>query len=180
MKIQTCIDLVENKGRKEALQKLFDFLEKKYSFSDKPAAKSHHHNYHGGLDVHTAEVCECMLKFNNSIAAFKFSLDSLLTVALLHDTMKTYQYEFKKDDKGEEKIEILNFPCSGEAITFRLCTRYGIELTLDEMSAIEFAHGGWSIQSTDRRIQPSQLAYLLHMADLASAQFGAIKKEMIK
>ena len=155
---------------KDKCLNLLNNVEANYSFSEKPAAKNHHHNYKGGLDQHTKEVIQNALKINKMLDR-PFDEAEVMLVAFLHDLMKAYLYAF--DSEGE--IRIINFPCSGEAIVFRLCSRYGIVLSMEQMSAIEFAHGGWSTQANNKFIPQSDLANLLHCADLLSSTFGKTK-----
>ena len=160
--------------------KILNHLEKKYSFSEKPAAKNHHHNYRGGLDVHTAEVMAQILQLNliaGNDSSNPFSNDEVLLVGFLHDLGKAYAYVFAHNiDTKQEEIRLISFPCSQEAIIFRLCAKFGIELSFEQMSAIEFAHGGWSVQAQNNHIERGKLADLLHCADLLSAGFGVAKK----
>jgi len=170
------IDKIKNIELKESIKNMFDYLEKTYNFSDKPAAKTHHHNYRGGLAVHTSEVCDNALKLNKSWGFFEE--DSIIKVALLHDVMKAKSYQFKKYKTNDrEYIDIVSGSCSGEAWVFNLCNKFNVELTESELSAIEFAHGGWSTQAKDFYIKQSKLSYLLHCADLLSANFGEVNKK---
>lgn len=156
---------IKNQDFRDKCIKILDYLEKEYQFSEKPAAKKHHHNYRGGLDVHTSEVIEFSLELNK-LAGKPYDEDEVIVVAFLHDLEKAYMYNFTST--------MINAPCSGEAIVFRLCAKFGLVLSFRMVSAIEFAHGGYSIQAHNTHLQPSSLFVILSSADMMSAYFGKI------
>lgn len=168
---------IKNKEWKEKSIQLLEGLEKKYKYSEAPAAKKIHHNYLGGLEMHTCEVMNFALRINELLGEKKFDTDLVILSAFLHDLEKPYTYKWKKfiNNKGREiEITHINFPCSSEAIIFRLCARVGLVLPMDVVSAIEFAHGGWSTQANNKYVEPSDLAMMIHSADLLSSRFGEI------
>ncbi len=92
---------IENRELKNVLLSLFEdeiFFEK---FITAPAAKKYHHNYKGGLLVHTNEVVEIC----KTIATIYEDIDGdlLITGAILHDIGKIETYEYKT-----ERIDINN------------------------------------------------------------------------
>lgn len=64
-------------------------------FIEAPAAKKHHHNYKGGLLVHTNEVIEIC----KTLASIYENLnrDLLITGAILHDIGKIESYDYKTE-----------------------------------------------------------------------------------
>lgn len=167
METEKLVRKIRNEELRRKCFFILSYVEKKYNFSEKPAAKNHHHNYKCGLDIHTAEVIRFSLKLNKLLKK-PFPEDEIILVAFLHDLMKAYEYGIDK----EGNISIISFPCSGEAIVFRLCMKAGLVLTMEQISSCEYAHGGWSTQAQNKHIQPSKLSSLLHCADLLSANFG--------
>lgn len=138
-----------------------------------PAARNFHHNYKGGWLVHTAEVIDFALKINEMIGK-QYHPDEVILAGFLHDLEKPFTYVWK-----DENIKHINFPCSEEALVFNACAKVGLHLSLEVISAIEFAHGGWSTQANNRHVQPSNLSSIIHSADLMSSRFGKIGKNAI-
>jgi 3'-5' exoribonuclease len=137
-----------------------------------PAARFHHHNYKGGLDIHTAEVIDYALQLNQMMGK-PFKDSDVITVGFLHDIGKIYVYEIDGDDITVNK----DLPCSEEALTFNIAITNGLVLSPEMLSAVEFAHGGWSIQAKGGYAKPSSLAMLLHCADLLSSQVGKTRNK---
>ena len=87
-------------------------------FSKCPGARSHHHNFEGGLVDHTLEVLEMLDQYDN---------DLLRAGAILHDVGKMNCYEFKEGEIVKtindamlghfmEGINILRDCCSGKDV----------------------------------------------------------------
>jgi len=184
-KTKEFLNEINNQDWKEKSIKILEGLEKKHKYSEAPAAKKHHHDYLGGLEVHTCEVIDFALEINKLLPVDKiFDTDLVILAAFLHDLEKPYTYKWstylksRVNRSGKEMdISHINFPCSGEAIIFRLCARVGLVLPMNVISAIEFAHGGWSTQASNRFVEPCGLAMLIHSADLMSSRFGKIHLE---
>src|SRR5262245_9123685 len=79
----------------EPLQSLCFEIVMDLNFREGYGAKKHHHNFKGGLFIHTAEVVE------NCLAADVLGLDMqvLITAAIWHDYLKIEEYA--ADQKGE-------------------------------------------------------------------------------
>ncbi|MCI5867271.1 MAG: HD domain-containing protein [Methanosphaera sp.] len=89
------IDSIEDPDLSLVLSQFFDDEEFKEQFINAPAAKMHHHNYRGGLLVHTNEV----IKLADAIASIysKIDRDLLIVGAILHDIGKTKTYTFNDE-----------------------------------------------------------------------------------
>ncbi|MBQ6219619.1 MAG: HD domain-containing protein [Methanosphaera sp.] len=90
------INEIKDHEIKSVLTSLFndkEFLEK---FITAPAAKRYHHNYKGGLLVHTNEVIE-ICKTISSIYE-EINRDLLIAGAILHDIGKIESYDYKTDE----------------------------------------------------------------------------------
>lgn len=90
------INEIKDHEIKSVLISLFndkEFLEK---FITAPAAKRYHHNYKGGLLVHTNEVIE-ICKTISSIYE-EINRDLLIAGAILHDIGKIESYDYKTDE----------------------------------------------------------------------------------
>jgi 3'-5' exoribonuclease len=89
------IQEIENKELQLILSTIFEdeaFFEK---FITAPAAKKHHHNYKGGLLVHTNEVVEICKTIANIYE--DIDKDLLLTGAILHDIGKVETYDYSSE-----------------------------------------------------------------------------------
>lgn len=90
------ISEIKNPYLKEILDSFFKNSELKNKFLSAPAAKIHHHNYKGGLLVHTnevVEICKTIAKLYNDIDG-----DLLITGAILHDIGKIETYSYETND----------------------------------------------------------------------------------
>lgn len=153
--------------------KLKDFAQKyKKDFDRAPAAVNYHHNFTGGLLLHTTEVLEIMLRltlslpYNNlSYPKPDFTREEMIVVAYLHDFAKIVTYrEHAEDTWGRENIDLPD-----EVWTLNELAKAGIGLTENELNALLYAEGGWSnFKDFVKNIKP--LAVLLHMADMWSAK----------
>lgn len=93
------IDSIKNPYLKEVLDSFFKNDTFKNSFLTAPAAKIHHHNYKGGLLIHTNEVIEICKTVSNIYKNIDYDL--LITGAILHDIGKIETYDYET-----EQIEI--------------------------------------------------------------------------
>ena len=144
-----------------------------------PAAKNNHHNYVGGLLVHTLEC----IKIAKSIfpAAFqKINEDLILAACIMHDFGKIFEY---KIDVGSGFVEIneefIKTWVSHTLYSFSWANQNGFT----ELARIIAAHHGrkdWGaiIDLDEKNIEPN--LYLMHHIDDISAKFGAIKAEMLQ
>ena len=67
------------------------FMEHKDRIKIMPAAKVMHHNYIGGLMVHTLE-CLKIAEKNMDMSDYKFNRDNILAACILHDIGKIFEY----------------------------------------------------------------------------------------
>ncbi|RAP51510.1 MAG: hypothetical protein BZ138_05115 [Methanosphaera sp. rholeuAM270] len=89
------INEIEDEELKLVLTTIFEDNEIFNKFIEAPAAKKHHHNYKGGLLVHTNEVIE-ICKTISSIYE-KINRDLLIAGAILHDIGKIESYDYKSE-----------------------------------------------------------------------------------
>ncbi|PIU01487.1 hypothetical protein COT68_02955 [bacterium (Candidatus Torokbacteria) CG09_land_8_20_14_0_10_42_11] len=161
---------------------LYDYLEKtklakfageyRASFDRAPAATGHHHNFTGGLILHTAEILEIMLRLAkflpyNNVGYSKpdFTEEEIVVSAYLHDFAKIVTYvEDAKDAWRWNDIEL-----PAEVWTLNELAKAGISLSENELNALLYAEGGWSdFKEFVKNMKP--LAVVLHMADMWSAK----------
>lgn len=165
------ISEIEDKELKLILTTLFEnetFFEK---FITAPAAKRHHHNYRGGLLVHTNEVVEIC----KTISAIYEDINSdlLIAGAILHDIGKTETYEYKSEkiDMNYEGV-MLEHLFIGASIIKELTDSLEIseKIKIDLIHLILSHHGelelGWGSAVNPRLPE----AVALHQADDMSAK----------
>jgi HD superfamily phosphohydrolase YqeK len=161
--------MISDKSRRAAFEKLLDCY--KSGFCISPAASAHHHNFAGGLAIHTAEVMEHALelrqRFSSSLS--DIPAGSVYIAAVLHDLPKIKQYMPNPMSHSVRKFEFVydkSWDFEPDIWTISEAARFGLQLTYDEMMGIVQAHGGWS----KMRDPVSRLGALIHIADMISSQ----------
>ena len=91
-KILTLCDSIQNQGLKDLV---LTILKKSDGFFEKPAAKTKHHDYTGGLCEHTLEVAEISLSIGKSLNGVNLNRDILIAGAVLHDIGKCQSFDKK-------------------------------------------------------------------------------------
>jgi len=161
------LNQIESEKNRSASKFLLDYLVDKKDFDSKPAASKFHHVFVGGLVQHTCEVIEHALYLNTYLGE-PYCVDDLILAGFLHDVGKVFVYfERKTGSFGLNKTVI-----SQESIALHLACRFGLVLNYNVISAIEFAHGGWSIFAKDWALEPLPISCILHAADQFSSFFG--------
>ena len=169
--IISCIENFSNDDMKKFLLKYFKEHEEKIKIA--PAAKLMHHNYVGGLLVHT---CECIefAKNNLKFLNIKISEDDVFAACMLHDIGKIFEYDINEEtghiDYNEQfKKEWMTHSQYG----FSLCMAHGLK-TVAKMIAAHHARTDWGaiIDLNQKDLEP--YVYLLHHIDDLSAKFGKI------
>lgn len=143
-----------------------------------PAAKNNHHNYVGGLLVHTLE---CIKIAKNILATVPQKIDEDIVIAacIMHDFGKIYEY---KIDVGSGFVEVneefLKTWVSHTLYSFSWANQNGF-VQLARMIAAHHGRKDWGaiIDLEEKNIEP--LLYLMHHIDDLSAKFGVIKAEML-
>lgn len=158
------------KLQKFVLELLFEYEEK---FKLAPAAKLMHHNYIGGLLVHTLE---CLNYAKNICANFyhKVNLDKVYAACILHDFGKIFEYTINTEtglidyDNDFRKQWI-----SHSQWGYSNCMTAGF---IDVAKMIATHHGrlewGAIVDLNERDLEP--VDYLVHHIDDLSAKFGQI------
>lgn len=142
-------------------------------FKIAPAAKQMHHNFIGGLLVHTVEVAEFAEK-NLALFPTSHNEDDIYAACLLHDFGKLFEYTL---DKETGKIDY-NPDFQKQWISH---TQYGFSICMAEgfigvARQIAAHHGrtdwGAIIDLGEKNLEPE--LYFLHLMDNLSAKFGRI------
>ena len=143
-----------------------------------PAAKMMHHNYIGGLMIHTLE---CLKYAEINMQAFfqKLNADEVYAACLLHDIGKIFEYTINTESGLIDYDE--NF--RKEWIThsqygFSICMNAGFK-RVAKMIAAHHARAEWGaiVDLTEKDLD--SFVYLIHHIDDLSAKFGQINVAML-
>lgn len=143
-----------------------------------PAAKLMHHNYIGGLMVHTLECLE-FASINLAAFAQRVNQDEVYAACLLHDIGKIFEYTIDTEsgliDYDESfRKEWLTHSQYG----FSICMAAGFK-TIAKMIAAHHARSDWGaiVDLSEKDLEPEM--YLVHHLDDLSAKFGKINVSML-
>lgn len=143
-----------------------------------PGAKMMHHNYIGGLMVHTLE---CLQYAEVNLNAFfqKINKDEVFAACLLHDIGKVFEYTIDLEsgliDYNEDfRKEWLTHSQYG----FTICMGAGFK-RVAKMIAAHHARADWGaiVDLDSKDLEP--IYYLIHHLDDLSAKFGKTSISML-
>lgn len=143
-----------------------------------PGAKLMHHNYIGGLMVHTLE---CLQYADVNLAAFfqRINKDDVYAACLLHDIGKVFEYTVDIEsgliDYNEEfRKEWITHSQYG----FSICMNAGFK-RIAKMIAAHHARTDWGaiVDLNEKDLEP--ILYLVHHLDDLSAKFGKTNVNML-
>ena len=164
-------------------EKLKDFVSKIYSDNKEkilvmPAAKFMHHNYIGGLMVHTLE---CLKYAEVNMDAFfqRVNRDEVFAACLLHDIGKIFEYTVDLESGLIDYDE--NFRkewISHSQYGFAICMTAGFK-RVAKMIAAHHARADWGaiVDLNEKDLEP--FVYLIHHIDDLSAKFGMTNVAML-
>lgn len=176
-KLQFYIDKIKNEKLKAFVSEQFS----KYSeqFKIMPAAKLMHHNYVGGLLVHTVECAE-FAELNMDKFTYKTNPDEIYAACLLHDFGKIFEYTI---DTETGLIDYApNFReewISHSQYGFSVCMNSGFK-RIAKMIAAHHGRAEWGaiIDLNQKDLEPE--LYLIHFIDNLSAKFGKINTRLLE
>lgn len=143
-----------------------------------PAAKRFHHNYIGGLLVHTLE-CLKFAETNLPLFKIKVDKDQVYAACILHDIGKIFEYTI---DTETGLIEYEPFFrkdwVSHTQYGFSICMMNGFK-DIAKMIAAHHSRTEWGaiIDLNEKDLEP--IYYLLHHFDDLSAKYGKINVSML-
>ncbi len=148
-------------------------MEHKDKIKIAPAAKVMHHNYIGGLMVHTLE-CLQYAEVNMEMGEYKFNSDNIFAACILHDIGKIFEYTIDLEsgliDYDESfRKEWLTHSQYG----FAICMNEGFK-AVAKMIAAHHGRSEWGaiIDLNEKDVEPE--LYFIHLIDNLSAKFGKI------
>lgn len=160
-------------------QFLLDYLkEHEAQIKIAPAAKAMHHNYLGGLLVHTLE-CLKLAEANLNLFSMKIDSDKVFAACILHDIGKIFEYTINTESGIIDYDE--NFRkdwVSHSQYGFSICMMAGFK-DVAKMIASHHARTEWGaiIDLNQKDLDPT--AYLMHHIDDLSAKYGRINVSML-
>ena len=147
------------------------------SFKQKPAGISMHHNFVGGLLVHTTECLE-FAELNMKNFACEINKDNIYAATLLHDLGKIFEYNIDLETGAIEYVDTFKKDfISHSQYGYCLCLTNGFN-SVARMIAAHHGRTDWGaiIDLGERDIEPE--LYFLHLIDNMSAKYGKINIKM--
>lgn len=171
------IDKIKDEKLNSFLTKFF--MEHKEKIKIMPAAKVMHHNYIGGLIVHTLE-CLKYAEENMNLSDYKFNSDNIFAACMLHDIGKIFEYTIDLEtglidyDENFRKDWI-----SHSQYGFSICMHNGFK-EIARMIAAHHGRSDWGaiIDLDERDLEPE--LYFIHLIDNLSAKFGKINVQLLE
>ena len=174
--LEAYINKISDEKLKNFVAKIYEENREKLLVT--PGAKMMHHNYIGGLMVHTLE---CLQYAEVNLNAFfqKVNKDEVFAACLLHDIGKVFEYTIDLEsgliDYDEEfRKEWLTHSQYG----FTICMSAGFK-RVAKMIAAHHARADWGaiVDLDTKDLEP--IYYLVHHLDDLSAKFGKINVSML-
>lgn len=155
------------------------FAEHKDKIKVSPAAKMMHHNYIGGLMIHTLE-CLKYAETNIELSDYKFNRDNIMAACMLHDIGKIFEYTIDVENGTIDYDE--NFRkewLTHSQYGFSICMTNGFK-EVAKMIAAHHGRSDWgAIIDLDQKDLEPEL-YFIHIVDNLSAKFGKINVHLLE
>lgn len=154
------------------------FKENEEKIKISPAAKRFHHNYLGGLLVHTLE-CLKFADVNIPLFKSKVNEEHIYAACILHDIGKIFEYKINTETGIIDHDEVFKKEwVSHSQYGFSLCMMNDFK-EIAKMIAAHHSRAEWGaiVDLNEKDLEP--LYYLLHHLDDLSAKYGRISVSMI-
>lgn len=151
---------------------LLDFFkEHEDKIKPAPAAKVMHHNYIGGLLVHTLECLE-FLDANYPLFRHRVNKDEVIAACVLHDIGKIFEYKYDEENGLIDYNEDFRKTwITHSQFGYTLCMSQGFT-SIARMIAAHHGRTEWgAIIDLNEKDLENEL-YLIHLLDNFSAKFG--------
>ncbi len=170
------INRIEDENLRSFIGKIYSDNKEKIMIS--PAAKLMHHNYIGGLMVHTLECLKYAEK-NMEIFFQRVRQDEVFAACLLHDIGKIFEYTVNTESGLIDYDE--NFRkewISHSQYGFSICMTAGFK-RVAKMIAAHHGRAEWGaiVDLNEKDLEP--YVYLIHHIDDMSAKFGKTNVAML-
>lgn len=169
--LKNTISEIKDKELKLVLENIFGDENIFNRFIEAPAAKKHHHNYKGGLLVHTNEVIEICKSISNIYEDINHDL--LISGAILHDIGKieTYDYDSELIEINREGMMLDHLFIGGCIIKEKMNDLNISNNTKIALMHMILSHHGKVDLGWGSAVDPKTLeAVALHQADDMSAK----------
>jgi putative nucleotidyltransferase with HDIG domain len=170
-KLKSFIDKIQDKDLQNFVAEQFARYENEFKII--PAAKLMHHNYVGGLLVHTVECAE-FAELNIKNFTYKVNEDEIIAACLLHDFGKIFEYTIDTETGLIDYVQGFREEwISHSQYGFCICMNAGFK-RVAKMIAAHHGRAEWGamIDLDQKDLEPE--LYLIHLIDNLSAKFGKI------
>lgn len=176
-KLQSYISKIKDEKLRQFVAELFE--KHAQSFKIMPAAKLMHHNYIGGLLVHTVECAE-FAELNMSKFTYQANEDEIYAACLLHDFGKIFEYTIDIETGLIDYAQGFREEwISHSQYGFCICMNAGFK-KIAKMIAAHHGRAEWgAIIDLDQKDLEPEL-YLIHFIDNLSAKFGKISTRLLE
>lgn len=176
-KLQSYISKIKDEKLRQFVAELFE--KHAQSFKIMPAAKLMHHNYIGGLLVHTVECAE-FAELNMNKFAYQANEDEIYAACLLHDFGKIFEYTIDIETGLIDYAQGFREEwISHSQYGFCICMNAGFK-KIAKMIAAHHGRAEWgAIIDLDQKDLEPEL-YLIHFIDNLSAKFGKISTRLLE
>lgn len=176
-KLQSYISKIKDEKLKQFVAELFE--KHAQSFKIMPAAKLMHHNYIGGLLVHTVECAE-FAELNMNKFTYQANEDEIYAACLLHDFGKIFEYIIDVETGLIDYAQGFREEwISHSQYGFCICMNAGFK-KIAKMIAAHHGRAEWgAIIDLDQKDLEPEL-YLIHFIDNLSAKFGKISTRLLE
>ena len=174
-KLQSYIAKIEDESLRSFVTSQFTKYEE--AFKQQPAGISMHHNFVGGLLVHTVECLE-FAELNMSHFSCDINKDDIYAATALHDLGKLFEYNIDLETGSITYVDTFKTDyISHSQFGYCLCLTNGFK-KVARMIAAHHGRADWGaiIDLGERDIEPE--LYLLHPIDNLSAKYGKISIKM--
>lgn len=176
-KLQSYISKIKDEKLRQFVAELFE--KHAQSFKIMPAAKLMHHNYIGGLLVHTVECAE-FAELNMNKFTYQANEDEIYAACLLHDFGKIFEYTIDIETGLIDYAQGFREEwISHSQYGFCICMNAGFK-KIAKMIAAHHGRSEWgAIIDLDQKDLEPEL-YLIHFIDNLSAKFGKISTRLLE
>lgn len=176
-KLQSYISKIKDEKLRQFVAELFE--KHAQSFKIIPAAKLMHHNYIGGLLVHTVECAE-FAELNMNKFTYQANEDEIYAACLLHDFGKIFEYTIDIETGLIDYAQGFREEwISHSQYGFCICMNAGFK-KIAKMIAAHHGRAEWgAIIDLDQKDLEPEL-YLIHFIDNLSAKFGKISTRLLE
>lgn len=175
-KIISHLEQIKDSKLKEFVLDFYKQHEDKIKIS--PAAKAMHHNYIGGLMVHTLECIE-LAKTVISQSFQRINADNAIAACALHDIGKIFEYVVNTENGLIDYDEDFQRDwISHSQYAYSLCMTKGFK-NVAKMIAAHHARADWGAIIDLNQKDLENYIYFVHHIDDLSAKFGKISAGML-